>query len=445
MPGQRVRVLRFIARLNAGGPARHVVWLSRGLSEKGYETLLVSGEAPPGEDDLSSLAAEEGVGLCRIKGLSREIDPLADAVALSRFLGFIREFRPQIVHTHTAKAGFLGRLATRLWNSSRRGEARIRVVHTFHGNVLSGYFPPWKERSFRWLERSLAHKATDAVVVLSPQQRMEIVDRFHVAPASKVHVVPLAVDLTRFETLPDGRPFRREMGFEDDSFVVGIVGRISPVKNHGMFLHAAAKTLRNVPRSRFVVVGDGAGAERLRDLAASLELGDTIRFAGLRTDLASVYAGLDVVALTSRNEGTPLSLIEAMACGKPVVATDVGGVGDILTMEWAGPVANRLFVRSERARGLLVPSEDVDAFAIALSRLAGDLTVCREFGEAGRAYAFRYHGLPRLFDDMADLYGQLLKAPSVKVIPKAPFREVRERDAGTPESIRTDDRPVTGG
>lgn len=406
-PG-RVRVLRLITRLNAGGPARHVVWLSRGLSKKGYETLLVSGEAAKGEDDLSALAAEEGVGLRQIRGLSREVDPLADARALVSLRRILREFEPHIVHTHTAKAGLVGRLATRLWNTGRRGAERARVVHTFHGNVLSGYFPPWKERAFRWLERRLAHHASDAIVVLSPEQRSEIVDRFRVAPANKVYVVPLALDLSRFEKLPDRQAFRRGMGFEEDAFVVGVVGRIAPIKNHEMFLRVAASVLRAVPKARFVVVGDGEGAGRLRSLGESLELGDAIRFAGLRTDLACVYAGLDAVALTSRNEGTPLSLIEAMASGKPIVATDVGGVGDLLTKEWSGAVADRRFAESAEPRGLLVPSGDVDSFVLALSRLARDPACRQRLGEAGRAYAFRFHGLPRLFDDVDDLYRRLL-------------------------------------
>lgn len=404
----RVRVLRLITRLNAGGPARHVAWLSRGLSEKGYETLLVSGEAPKGEDDLSAVAAEEGVGLRKIRGLSREVDPLADARALVSLGRILREFEPHIVHTHTAKAGLVGRLATRLWNRGRRGAERARIVHTVHGNVLSGYFPPWKESAFRWLERRLANGASDAIVVLSPEQKSEIVERFRVAPANRVYVVPLALDLSRFEELPDGQVFRREMGFEEDAFVVGVVSRIAPIKNHEMFLRMAARVLRAAPKCRFVVVGDGEGAGRLKSLAESLELGDAIRFAGLRTDLACVYAGLDALALTSRNEGTPLSLLEAMASGKPIVATDVGGVGDLLTREWSGAVAERLFAESAEPRGLLVPSDDVDSFAAAVSRLARDPACRQKLGEAGRAYAFRCHGLPRLFDDMDDLYRRLL-------------------------------------
>lgn len=403
-----IRILRLITRLNAGGPARHVVWLSAGLRDKGYETRLVSGDLAPGESDLSSFAAEQGVAVDRICGLSREIDVRGDLRVIPGLVRLIRSFNPHIVHTHTAKAGFVGRLAARLVNAGRPPGSRLRVVHTFHGNVLSGYFHPAKEGAFRLLERGLAWGATDAIVVLSPQQREELVARFRVAPAEKTFVVPLALDLSPYAQLPARGRFRHEMGFADDAFVVGIVGRLAPIKSHEMFLRAAAKTLGAVPKARFVVIGDGEGAPGLRALAESLGLADAVRFTGLRTDLAQIYADLDVVALTSRNEGTPLSLIEAMACGCPVVATDVGGVADILMREWTGPVAARTFFDSPSPRGLLVPSGDARAFANALERLAGDREPARALGGAGRTYAFSGHALPRLIDDMDELYRRLL-------------------------------------
>lgn len=322
----------------------------------------------------------------------------------------IREFDPHVVHTHTAKAGLVGRLAARLANARHRGASRIRVVHTFHGNVLSGYFSPLKESAFRWLERRLAHGFTDTVGVLSPQQRLEIVGRFAVAPAEKVFVVPLALDLSPFERLPERGAFRRELGFGENAFVTGIVGRIAPVKNHEMFLRAAVRTLRAVPHARFVVVGDGEGAHDLERLAATLGLGAAIRFAGLRTDLLQIYSDLDAVALTSRNEGTPLSLIEAMACGRAVVATDVGGVSDVLTREWSGGVEERRFTESPAPRGLLVASGDAGGFAAALTSLASDSALRRLLGEAGRSYAFRCHALPRLLEDLDQLYRRIRAA-----------------------------------
>ncbi|MEO8584875.1 MAG: glycosyltransferase, partial [Acidobacteriota bacterium] len=257
------RILRVITRMNAGGPARHVAWVSEGLAARGWETRLLTGDVAAGEDDLTGVADGRGLDLRRVPGLSRKIDPVRDGAALAKVVAAIREFDPDIVHTHTTKAGFLGRAATYLVNSTRGRGDRIRAVHTFHGNVLSGHFPPVRERALRGLERLLAHAATDAILVLSPQQRAEIVERFRIARAEKVSIVPLALDLGVFASLPPRGAFRREMGFGDDAFVVGMVGRIAPIKNHEMFLRAAAKTLRTAPRARFVVVGDGAGAPEL--------------------------------------------------------------------------------------------------------------------------------------------------------------------------------------
>jgi glycosyltransferase involved in cell wall biosynthesis len=403
--GQPIRILRLITRLNAGGPARHVIWLSEGLRRFGYETLLLAGRPAPGEDDLSAFGREKGVNAVEIAGLSREIDPLRDLSALRRLAAKVREFDPHILHTHTSKAGVLGRWAARRINRSRRaGRAPIRTVHTFHGHVLSGYFPPARERVFRALERALGGRATDAAVVLSPQQREEIVVRYEVILPEKVFVIPLALDLSDFEALPPRGAFRRELSLSENDFVFGIVGRIAPIKNHELFLRAAAIVARRIPRARFVVVGGGSGLEELRRVAAALGISESVRFAGVRTDLPSVYCDLDAVVLTSHNEGTPLSLIEAMASGLPVVATDVGGVRDLLTTEWSGDVLSRRFFASEKPRGLLVGSGEAQGLAAAEIRLIEEPGLARDLGEAGRRYAFRYHGLPRLLTDVDQLY-----------------------------------------
>lgn len=408
--GQPIRILRLITRLNAGGPARHVIWLSEGLRRFGYETLLLAGRPAPGEDDLSDFAREKGVDAVEIEGLSRKIDPLRDLSALRRLAAKVREFDPHILHTHTSKAGVLGRWVARRENRRRQraGRALIRTVHTFHGHVLSGYFPPARERVFRAIERALGRRATDAAVVLSPQQREEIVESYGVIPPDRVFVIPLALDLSDFETLPPRGAFRRELGFSEGDFVFGIVGRIAPIKNHELFLRAAAIVARRTPRARFVVVGGGTGVEALRRVAAQLGIAASVHFAGVRTDLPCVYSDLDAVVLTSLNEGTPLSLIEAMASGLPVVATDVGGVRDLLTTEWSGDVISRRFFASEKPRGLLVRSGVAEGLAAAEIRLIEQPWLARDLGQAGHRYAFRYHGLPRLLTDVDRLYGLVL-------------------------------------
>ncbi len=399
-------MLRIITRLNAGGPARHVVWLCDGLRAYGYESRLVVGRPAAGEDDLSEFARASGVEAEEIAVLSRSVDPMRDLVALRALCRKIEDFQPDILHTHTSKAGLLGRWAALRVNRRRlrTGRPPIRVVHTFHGNVLSGYFSPAKSLLFRSIERHLARRASDAIVVLSPQQREELVVRYGVVPAERVYVIPLGLSLSEFERLPARGRFRSEIGLGAGDVVFGTVGRIAPIKNHELFLRAAAIVARELPEGRFVVIGGGEGAERLRRFASELGIGDCVRFAGVRTDLPSIYADLDVMALTSRNEGTPLSLIEAMAAGVPVVATDVGGVCDLLTREWSGDIISRRFHPSAEPRGLLVASGDVEGFAAGLLRLARERALAKSLGEAGRAYAFRHHGLPRLLEDMDRLY-----------------------------------------
>jgi glycosyltransferase involved in cell wall biosynthesis len=398
------RILRIITRLNAGGPARHVIWVEKGLQSRGYQTALLAGRVEGEEDDLSSLAADEGIPVREIPRLVREIRPAADIASVGVVAGIIRHFDPDVVHTHTAKAGLVGRVATSLVNRFRLGRRRIRAVHTFHGNVLSGYFSRPKECAFRGLERILGHAATDAVLVLSPQQRSEIVGRFRVAPAGKVWIVPLALDLSTFETLPASGSLRSELGLDRKSFLVGMIGRVTPVKDHPLFLQAAAIVAAREPQARFVVVGGGEEEAHLHRLVAQLGIAERVFFLGMRKDLARIYADLDAVALTSRNEGTPLSLIEAMAAGRPIVATDVGGVRDILTTEWEGRVRERRFIRSPEPRGIVVSERSAERIAASLLRLAREPRLSRALGEAGRRYAHRFHTLPRLLDDLEEVY-----------------------------------------
>lgn len=402
-------VLTCLTRLNAGGPARQVVWLLRGLAARGYRTRLVVGRVQDEEDDLSPLAREAGLDLAEVADLGRQLSPAADLRALRAVGREIVRFGPAVVHTHTAKAGLAGRLAARLLvGDARAAGPRPRTVHTFHGHVLEGYFPFPAQVAVRWLERRLGRWASDAVIVLSPRQRRDIVERFRVAPEGRVFVVPLGLDLAPFAGEPPGPPLRAELGIPDTAYVVGIVGRLAPVKDHALFLDSAAALSRRLPGARFVVVGGGGLASELRERAARLGLSGTAHFLGLRTDLARVYAGLDVVALTSRQEGTPLALLEAMAAGRPVVAAAVGGVPDILLEEWSGPVTARTFRRSDRPRGVLVEERDPEAFAAALEALAREPSRRHQLVEAGRWYVRRFHTVDRLVDDVTQVYDRVL-------------------------------------
>jgi len=376
-----MRVLRIIARLNVGGPARHVVWLTEGMAREGFETLLVTGTVPPGEDDMSGFAAAHGVTPVIIPSMSRELSP-RDVVTIWKLWRLMARFRPDVVHTHTAKAGAAGRIAGLLYRTFSR--KRPLFVHTFHGHVFHGYYSKWKTRVFLAIERFLARVNTDRIVVLSEQQLREIRDEFRVGRAEQFVVVPLGI-------APHpafGHPLPAERG--EGPLIVGIVGRLTAIKNHELFLRVAAR-LRD--EARFVIYGDGTERARLERIANGVA-----DFAGTR-DAGEIYASLDVLALTSRNEGTPLAIIEAMAAGVPVIATAVGGVVDLL-----GAVERRMDGFDIRERGITAASDDDAGFAAGLGLLLHDAALRATFAERGSAYVQRTHSKERLVADIIRLY-----------------------------------------
>ncbi|HEV2764281.1 MAG TPA: glycosyltransferase, partial [Pyrinomonadaceae bacterium] len=343
-----MRIVRIIARLNVGGPARHVAWLTAALARAGHETVLVAGTVPPGEEDMSYFAEGLGVAPLRLPEMSREISP-KDALTVWKLYRLFTRLRPDVVHTHTAKAGTVGRAAGFLYRwltpSALGGRPRpCRFVHTYHGHVFHSYYGPLKTRLFLAVERALARLCTDRIVVISPQQYKEIHQRFKVGRAEQFVVIPLGLDTDAFAGGLEGRAAaRREFGADEGTLLVGLVGRLTEIKNHRLFLDSAARFKQTraeaggetsetgLPRVRFVVVGDGHLRGALEEYARALGLtGEDVLFAGTRHDPENFYPALDIVALTSLNEGTPLTLIEAMATGRAIVATAVGGVVDLL-------------------------------------------------------------------------------------------------------------------
>jgi glycosyltransferase involved in cell wall biosynthesis len=391
--GTRVKkpeVVRVIARLNVGGPALHVMNLSGGLKER-YPTLLVAGQVDTGEADLSVQAESRGVDLHTLPELGRRIHPWQDVVALAKLVRLFRRVRPQIVHTHTAKAGTLGRIAALLAGVPVR-------VHTFHGHVFRGYFGPAATRLVLAVERLLARTST-RIVTISESQASELVGEFRLCSPDRVEIVPLGLDLSplREERISALRgELRRELGAGDRP-IVTIVGRLVPIKNHDLFLEMAA-ILRDQGRScLFLIVGGGTETERLQAKTRGLDLADDVRFLGWRGDLDRIYADTDVVVLSSNNEGTPVCLIEALASGCAVASTDVGGVADVL----------------EHGRlGVLTPPGD----AAALVRAVGDLLdrpeLREELGRRGARAVPERFGVKRLLRDIEALYDRLLARES---------------------------------
>jgi glycosyltransferase involved in cell wall biosynthesis len=409
-----MKILRVIARLNVGGPARHVVWLTDGLKAMGHDTVLVTGVVPPGEDDMNYFATAAGITPITIREMSREISP-KDLLAAWKIYRLMLRERPDIVHTHTAKAGAIGRLAGLMYRwlapSAAIGKRQCRFVHTFHGHVFHSYYGRAKTEMFLTIERFLA-RTTDRIVVVSEQQRREINEKFHVGRPEQFEVIPLGLDLEAFANWESRRSrVRAEMHAADNDMLIGIVGRLTDVKNHEMFLHAAARMKELMagqnlgPRFRFVIVGDGRLHASLESKARELGLSEEVAFLGTRNDPENFYAALDIVALTSFNEGTPLTLIEAMANERPVIATAVGGVVDLL-----GPTISDHDGYAVCERGISVNGGEVESFARGLVRLLTDGPLRIRLAAAGRDFVYANYGKARLIRDISNLYERLLAA-----------------------------------
>ena len=348
--------------------------------------------------------------------MSRELS-LGDVKALFKIWRKLVEFEPDIVHTHTAKAGTLGRVAAFLYKwmtpATLIGRPRrLRVFHTFHGHIFHGYYSSSKTGLFLFIEKILARFATGTIIVISKQQAVEIGETYKVADPKKIEIVPLGLDISAFEeSASEGDRFRAEFGINKNEVLVGIVGRLTEIKNHPLFIDAVRSS--DFPQARFVIVGDG----HLRQELETLAKGTGIVFAGNRTDPNAFYSAIDIVALTSLNEGTPLTLIEAMAFGKPWVAAAVGGVVDLAGTR----ISSKFQVQSSKLesgevkpdslnfeqceRGVLFESEDVRGLVEGLKLLLGNPELRTGMGVNGKSFVSDNYSKERLVKDISDLYG----------------------------------------
>jgi glycosyltransferase involved in cell wall biosynthesis len=350
-----------------------------GLDARGWETLLAYGQIDVGEAEAPLRGSIEAR---RIPGLQRKINPLADAHAFAGLLPVIRAFRPHIIHTHLSKAGLVGR-------SAGIGSSRAKRVHTFHGNVFDGYFSPAVSRAILGIERSLASH-THAVVALSESQRDELLER-RIVSASRIHIVPLGIDLNRYRD-PDRGAARRRLGIPPGAPIIVAVGRMVPIKRLDRLIGAMPAVIAAVPTSHLYLVGDGPDRAGLESQVRGLQLDGNVTFVGWSSESEDWYGAADVVALSSAREGTPLALIEAAAAGRPVVATSVGGVPDV--------VQNGI-------TGIVLQSEDGAALSDAIIGLLSDPEKASRMGAAAAAGAQRF-GADRLVDDLDHLYRSLL-------------------------------------
>lgn len=386
------KVLRIINRFNIGGITYNVSYLSKYLAPE-FETMLVGGPEEEGED--SSLFIPESLGLKPIvlKQFQREINLKADYAAYKEIKKIIKEFKPDIVHTHASKAGAIGRLAAI--------SCKVPIIiHTFHGHVFHSYFGKLKTNFYKIIERYLAKKST-AIIAISQIQKQELSEIFHIAPKNKIYVVPLGFDLTKFTLNKEQnrKEFREKYNLSESQVAIGVIGRLAPIKNHELFIESIAFLKENkFSNFKAFIIGDGETKQKIKDTCIKNNVSYSenskdevdVIFTSWITNIDFTLHGLDIIALTSLNEGTPVSIIEAQAAGKFVVSTNVGGIKDVLHTNC----------------GLLSEVNDKNAFFMNL------LKACKlESKTAGEGvdWAISKFSYTRLVSDMRNLYHELLK------------------------------------
>ena len=389
----KIRVIHVITRFDKGGSAENTFLTVRDLDRVRYDVVLIKGTSPPGNSgDLETEAVEANIAAAReqhvrlicLRHLVRDLQPFSDLAAFFSLLGIIRREKPHIVHTHTSKAGILGRWAAYF--------CRVPIiVHTPHGHVFWGYFNSWQTRLFILLERGTA-RITNAIVTLTPQEKEDHL-RFRIAPEDKFTVIHSGVDLETFLTsLSQPAETRVVLGIPPEATVVGTVGRLTAVKGQEVLIRAASELIRQGEKIFLLLLGEGELRRDLEELTIRLDIAEHVRFLGWLPDVARIMAACDIFCLPSRNEGMGKVLVEAMAMGKPIIASDIGGIRDI--------------VRSEE-NGFLVPAGDVAAWVEAIARLCRDPERRRRMGDAGRQMASRYSS-EEMIKMIDELYGKLL-------------------------------------
>jgi GT2 family glycosyltransferase/glycosyltransferase involved in cell wall biosynthesis len=403
----KIKIMRIVSRMNIGGPSIHVSLLTKKMDTGKFETRLVTGALSPHEGSMAYLLHGSSEQVRTIAELQREIHPVKDGVAFLKLFNLIRTEKPDIVHTHTAKAGTIGRLAAFCFRllSGRK----VVLVHTFHGNVLEGYFGQVKSKLFGLFEKCMA-LFTDAIIAISPTQKWELIQKFKISHPGKIHIINLGFDLSAFLN-EDGHKsgvFRDQWALNGNTTLIGIVGRMVPIKNHHMFLDAARLFLENDHPGavKFVVVGDGERRNDLERYAKKLGIVDRVIFCGWENDISKVYADLDILALTSFNEGTPVSIIEAMAASVPVISTEVGGIKDLVGEPLSDAPGSNGFRICKR--GIICKSDDVIAFSKGIRYLIDNgldkksprIQQARDYVLENYSEAALIHNIEKLYDHL---------------------------------------------
>jgi glycosyltransferase involved in cell wall biosynthesis len=376
---QKIRVMRIIARMNVGGPAVQVSGLMRGFDAQIFDQELVTGYCADDEADYLEKVATD-VKAVRIDGLGRSIKPRADLTALFAIIKEIRRFKPDVIHTHTAKAGVVGRVASIL-----SGHKSIRV-HTFHGHLLNGYFGSQKTKLVILVEKFLA-LFTDQLLAVGAKVKDDLL-AVGIGNQSKFEVMPPGLQLGE---VPSRSFARKELGLIEDATYCAFIGRITQIKRPERFLDVVAEIKSRGINLHFIVAGAGELMHYCQDRAESEKL--PVTFLGWREDIEVVLAAANFVLLTSDNEGTPLSLIQAGMVGIPVVATNVGSTNEIVVNCETG----------------LLTDLSVKELSDAVAKVATDSALRAKMGAAGKEYTLTRYGVARLVKDHQDLYLKLLK------------------------------------
>lgn len=396
---KKIKILRIISRLNIGGPAIHTILLTEGLDKTRFDTLLIFGSIGKDEGDMLYYAIEKGLKPYFIPELKRELNFFDDIIAFKKIYNIIKTERPGIIHTHTAKAGTLGRLAGIIYNFLSHNK-QVLMIHTFHGHIFEGYFNKFISKLFILIEKFLA-LFTCKIITVSESVKKELIS-LGITNGNKIEVIPLGFELGGLLNIPYRGNFNIFLN-------IGIVGRLVLIKNHRLFLEAAAKVIKDNPqiKLRFKIIGDGGLRKELEEYARKLDIDTQVDFLGWQRDLVQIYSDLDVVALTSINEGTPVSLIEAMASGRATVATDVGGIRDLLGNETGVSIKPDLGFKVLE-RGIIVKPQDADSFASALTFIFKNDDLRENIGMRGREFVKNRFSKQRLIKDIENLYNNLL-------------------------------------
>lgn len=397
------KVLRILNRLIIGGPALNATYLTKYMAPD-FETTLVIGGKDDHEQDADHITDNLGIDPIVIPEMKRSINPIQDGQAYRKVKELINKIKPDIVHTHAAKSGVIGRMAA--------DACKVPViVHTFHGHVFHSYFNKLTSATFIQIERYLA-KRSSGIIAISKTQKDELSNIYKICPEEKINIIPLGLDLDKFQQNYEEKrtSFRKKFFIEEDEISIGIIGRIVPVKNHSLFVSTAAKVYEQTKRKvKFIIVGDGESRYQMESELKQANI-DYAYFpmeqrsaqaicTSWQTDVDVVLAGLDIVMLSSHNEGTPVSLIEAQAASKPVVSTDVGGVSDVVL---------------NNVSGFITEPGNADQFAQSLVQLVEDRSMRESFGKAGHEFVQQKFSYRRLVTDMSGYYYNLLENSRLK-------------------------------